>query len=103
MREELLKQTIKCPYCETEYFPSEIFYPDYFLGQETDIERDNLGKILYYDGKEANHTETFVCDKCEKQFKVTADIKFTVIEDNSNNKHEDYFTLKPVKLFLDEN
>lgn len=97
-----IKQTIKCPYCDIEYLPSEIFYPKYFLGQEKDIERDTLGQILYYDGIDADHTETYICDNCNKQFKVEADIKFTAIPDNQNNLNEDYITLKPVKLFLNE-
>lgn len=103
MKNKELKTTIKCPYCGTEYLPSEIYYPEYFLGQEKNIERDALGNVVYYDGVDANPIETFVCNKCEKQFKVVADIKFNVYEDNCNNLNEDYYTLKPVKLFLDEN
>lgn len=97
-----IKQTIKCPYCDTEYLPSEIFYPYHFLGQENNIERDTLGQILYFDGLDADHSETYICDKCNKQFKVEAEIKFNVFEDNRNNINENYYTQKPVKLFLDE-
>lgn len=99
---EPIKQTIKCPYCDTEYLPSEIFCPNYFLGQEYNVERDTLGQILYYEGIDADHMETYICDKCNKQFKVEADIKFTVTADNINNVNENYYTPKPVKLFLDE-
>ena len=99
---EILKQTIKCPYCDTEYLPSEIFLPKHFLGQEHDVERDTLGQVLYYEGIDADHSETYICDKCNKQFKVEAEIKFNVTEDNRNNLNENYYTAKPVKLFLDE-
>lgn len=97
-----LKQTIKCPYCDTEYLPSEIFNPKYFLGQEHDVERDTLGQIIYYEGLDADRCETFICERCDKQFKVEAEIKFTAKEDNKNNVNGNYFTQKPVKLFLNE-
>lgn len=102
MKQNNLRQVIKCPYCDTEYLPSEIFYPKNFLGQETDIERDTFGAIIYYNGIEADTTETFICQSCNKQFKVQADIKFNVSQDNRNNLNSDYYTSKPVKLFLDE-
>lgn len=103
MKNTNLKNTIKCPYCDTEYLPCEIYYPDYFLGQEKDIERDTLGEVIYYSGLESDTSETFICEKCKKQFKVEADIKFKTYKDNKNNLNNDYFTPKPLKLFLDEN
>lgn len=97
-----LRPTIHCPYCGREYLPCEIFYPDKFLGQETNIERDSLGQVLYYDGKDACFQEQYICDKCENQFIVTADIKFIAEKDDQNNLNKNYFTLKPAKLFLPE-
>lgn len=37
---------IKCPFCDTEYLPGEIYLPKHFLGQPIDIERDIAGNIL---------------------------------------------------------
>lgn len=101
--QNVIKQTIKCPYCNTEYLPSEIFYPEYFLGQERNIERDTLGSIIYYEGKDADHTENFTCNYCNKPFTVTAEIKFNTIQNKYRDMDDDYQTVKPIKLFLDEN
>lgn len=62
---EFIKQTIKCPYCDTEYLPSEIFLPEHFLGQEHDVERDTLGHILYYEGIDADPTWAYFSDIIE--------------------------------------
>lgn len=97
-----VKQTIVCPYCGWEYLPSEIFYPDHFLGQESNVERDSFGKILYYENLDSDHDEHYICDHCEKQFFVHADIKFSTSADEMNNLNNNYYTQKPVKLFLDE-
>ena len=42
---------IKCPYCDAEYFPAELFYRDDLLGRPTDIEKSHFGEILYSSGK----------------------------------------------------
>ena len=97
-----IKETIHCPYCDREYLPSEIFYPNEFLGQETNIERDTLGQIVYYEGEDAISCETYICDGCNKQFKVRVMKKFITEKDDQNNLNHDYYTLKPTKLFLDE-
>ena len=40
---------IKCPHCNAEYLPAEIYYPDEFLGRPTDINKiHNTGKLDYY-------------------------------------------------------
>lgn len=68
--------TIKCPHCDYEYLPGEIYFPDQFLGQPKDIERTIDGKIAIYDGIEQNLTELYYCEKCNKPFKVKANINF---------------------------
>lgn len=97
-----LVDVIKCPYCDMEYLPCEIFYPDEFLGQETNIERDNSGKIVYYEGVSATTKETYVCDNCNKQFSIKVNRQFITSKDEQNNLNHNYYTIKPAKLFLDE-
>ena len=74
-------QIIRCPYCSAEYLPGEIFMPKYFLGQPKDIEKDFQGKILDYDGLKQDLTETYTCDKCMSNFRVTANITYSVKEE----------------------
>ena len=62
---------ITCPYCGREYLPAEIFYPKSVLGNPYDIQRDYTGKILDYFDDTYDNTETYVCDVCNKQFKVS--------------------------------
>lgn len=68
--------TIKCPNCEAEYLPGEIFLPKYFLGQPTNIEKDIEGKILWHDGIDQDTTEKFTCTKCDTTFSVKANISY---------------------------
>lgn len=70
------KTTIRCPHCGYEYLPAEIYYPDSFIGDPSDIIRDEAGNILGYQGNDVNTVETFICDKCEKSFSVDASITF---------------------------
>lgn len=72
----LSKKIIKCPYCGYEYLPSEIFYPDDFLGKPQDIIKDENGVILGYNGSDMLTSETYVCDKCGKNFAIDATISF---------------------------
>ena len=70
---------ITCPHCGYEYLPSEIFYGDALLGQPTEIVRDVLGKILYYEYKEGHEqdlTEHYICDGCGKSFAIEASISY---------------------------
>jgi len=85
---------IKCPCCETEYLPGEIFLPKYFLGQPTDIEKDYSGKILSYAGVEQNLNEEYICDKCGKKFIVKANINYDVTIDRNKDLSEPYSSNK---------
>lgn len=79
-------EIIKCPLCDTEYLPSEIFLPQHFLGMANDIEKDFSGKILDYEGIPVDLTETYICDNCGCTLNIEAKIQFSV-------------TLSPVKIF----
>ena len=75
-----MKNIIRCPYCNTEYLPGEIFLPNHFLGKPKDVERDYSGKIIYYDGIEQDLTESYICDKCSSTFEVVASISYNIKE-----------------------
>lgn len=68
--------TIKCPNCECEYLPGEIYLPDYFLGQPTNVIRGFENNVLAYDGQPMDLEEEYTCDKCGKKFKVKATVTF---------------------------
>lgn len=73
-------QIIRCPYCDAEYLPGEIFLPKYFLGQPQEIEKDYRGKILYSDGIEQDLNEVYTCDYCKSIFNIKAEIRYKVEE-----------------------
>lgn len=70
------KTTIRCPHCNTEYLPGEIYYPNAFVGQPTHIIKDPDGNVLGFDGDDMQTEEVFTCEKCGKQFKVDASVTF---------------------------
>lgn len=82
--------TIKCPCCGYEYLPAEIFLPDYILGKPTDISRTVDGKVQYINGKSSDLTERYICDKCNKPFKVTANLFFKTEYDSINDFDSDF-------------
>lgn len=97
-----MQTIIKCPYCDAEYLPGEIFLPDEFLGQPTDVEKDYKHQILFNGGKDQNVEETYTCDYCGKQFTVKADINYKVDKVNAVDFSSDYETIKESKLTLKE-
>lgn len=84
-----MENIIKCPYCGYEYTPSEIYYPNEFLGKPKNIYRDIDGKIEKID-KEPNLSETYTCDSCDKTFKVSASVNFVTEKLEELNFDEDY-------------
>lgn len=92
MKEKQLT-TIKCPKCNYEYLPAEIFYPDSLLGKPKDIIRADSGKIEFFSGDDADLREDFTCDNCGAHFVVVADITFTSHYDSNLDFSEDYETV----------
>ena len=84
--------TIKCPKCGREYHPSEIFYPNSFLGRATDVARDNDGNILFFTGDDMCLNEEYTCDNCNTTFKVIASVDFKTSIDNEHSFDEEYST-----------
>ena len=94
---------IKCPNCEAEYLPDEIYLNKYFLGHHKDIDKDIFGKIIYKDGIEQNLEESYICDKCDCRFNVKAKIEYEVSQDTLNDVDILYETNKyDNRIFLKE-
>lgn len=70
------KTTIRCPHCNCEYLPAEIYYPNVFLGRPIEIIRDESGNILGHHGNDMNTSEQYCCDKCNQLFNIDASITF---------------------------
>jgi hypothetical protein len=83
-------EIIRCPKCDYEYLPSEIFVPKNFLGVPKNVERDFSGRILDYCGSSPDLFESYTCDNCNTTFRVTAKIGFSTEIDVVENFDEDY-------------
>jgi transposase-like protein len=93
---------ISCPYCGQEYLPSEIYIPNSFLGKATQIFRKTSGKIDTFFGKNMDLKETYICDKCNTEFAVSAKVTFNSYEIDNTFK-EDFVSKLNKKLILEEN
>lgn len=78
--------TIKCPHCNSEYLPGEIFLPGSIIGQPNEVIRDSLGKIIYEDysdtNKEPDTIEHFTCEYCNKPFIIEAVVAYRTKEES---------------------
>jgi DNA-directed RNA polymerase subunit RPC12/RpoP len=76
---------IKCPHCNSEYLPGEIYMPNSLIGQPDEVVRDALGKIIYEDydtpEREPDMIESYICDYCEKPFIVEATVTYKTREE----------------------
>ena len=76
---------IKCPHCEAEYLPGEIYMPNAIIGQPDEIVKDSLGKIIYEDystpDREPCLTESFTCEYCNKPFVIEATVSYKTKEE----------------------
>lgn len=95
-------KTIKCPKCDREYLPAEIFYPKFFFGDVKDITRDYSGKIISFSGNSLNLSENYICDGCGTAMKVYARINFESVVDTVRDFNNDYVSQKEKKLELFE-
>lgn len=83
-------EIIECPKCGTQYLPAEIFYPKSLLGTPYAIFKGNDGRLIDYEGSSMELSETYICDKCGKNLKVTAKCHFIVEELKENVFEEEY-------------
>ena len=70
-------EIIECPKCKYEYLPAEIFIPNAFFGRPHDIERDENGKLVSYEGTSVDLFETYKCDHCNTEFRVVTKLQLT--------------------------
>lgn len=73
---------IKCPYCNREYFPGEIFMPKSFLGSAF-----HLSETLVI-GSDMELKESYNCDSCNGHFNVEATVNFIVNKESFGNFDE---------------
>ena len=70
---------IKCPHCQAQYLPGEIYMPGSLIGQPEEVVKDGFGKIIYEDyqeGRAPEMLEHFTCDYCDKPFVVEATVSY---------------------------
>lgn len=84
---------IKCPHCGAEYLPEEIFFADDLLGHPSDIVKDEEGKIKYFKDNNKEKSEEYICDYCNKTFKVSVKFQFNV------QKFDDFDDEYSIKLW----
>ena len=70
---------IKCPHCQAQYLPGEIYMPGSLIGQPEEVVKDGFGKIIYEDYsdlKAPEMLEHFICEYCDKPFVVEATVSY---------------------------
>ncbi len=85
-----MEQFIECPKCKCQYYPSEVFIPEYLLGNPTDIMRDSKGKIVISNSTLFDPNEEFTCEHCGAHFTVKASISFDVKIDEQHSFDNEY-------------
>ena len=92
---------IKCPNCNAEYHPAEIFFPRDFFGEPGQIIRDQNNQIVTITGTDMNLNETYRCDFCNTTFKTISKISFNTTEQINYDKPYSS-TIRKNCLFLQE-
>lgn len=85
---------IKCPYCNYEYHPSQIFVPKYVFGKCLDITHDDTGKIIRTVGDTSCFKEQYNCDNCHNTFSVSLHMVFKSSKECEEDFREDYTLIK---------
>lgn len=85
------KTSIRCPHCNCEYLPAEIYFPDQLLGHPSEIIKDESGNILGYQGSDMNTVEQYCCDKCDHLFSIDAVVTFKTTAVNDIFEVDDDF------------
>ena len=92
-------EIIECPKCGYEYLPAEIFVPKYYFGIPENIERNEQGKIVSYDGTSVDLFEKYTCDKCNTEFRVVSKLQLTTELTFPGSFNEEYITKIDRSLF----
>ena len=93
-------EIIECPKCGYEYLPAEIFVPRAFFGRPENIERNDAGKLISYEGSSVDLFEKYICDNCGTEFRVVAKLQLTASEKFPDSFDDDYFTKLNPELFV---
>lgn len=80
-------QIVTCPYCGAQYLVSEIFMPEDLLDKAYVVHKDENGKIEFVSGEEAELVESYICDYCNKQFKVEASTYYVSLKDDVEDEY----------------
>lgn len=92
-------EIIECPKCKYEYLPSEVFIPRYFFGRPEEIQRDDNGKLISYEGTSVDLFEKYICDNCDTEFRVVAKLQLTTELSFPGSFNGDYVTNIDKSLF----
>lgn len=92
-------EIVECPNCGYEYLPAEIFIPKYYFGKPYNIERNEEGKLLSYEGTSVDLFEIYTCDKCNKEFRVVSKLQLTTELTFPGSFDEEYVTKIETSLF----
>lgn len=88
---------IKCPHCQAQYLPGEIYMPGALIGQHDDLVKDGFGKILYEDYAEGcapEMIEHFTCEYCDKPFVIEATVTYkSMVEEPEKDFSTQYVSL----------
>ena len=85
-------EIIECPKCGYEYLPAEIFVPKYYFGTPKDIERNEQGKLVSYEGTSVDLFEKYTCDCCNTEFRVVSKLQLTTELEFPGCFDEEYFS-----------
>lgn len=90
------KKIIECPHCKYQYEPSDIFLPNYILGKKY-LEKSKEGKLSLVQKYPQVLEESYICDSCDKNFKVYAKLEFMTV----GNEIENILSEHNLKVNLD--
>ena len=96
-------EIIECPHCKYEYLPAEIFVPKFYFGVPKNIERNEQGKIISYEGTSVDLFEKYTCDNCNTEFRVVSKLQLTTEGTFPGSFSEEYVTKIDTGLFHIEN
>ena len=85
---------IKCPVCGAEYLPSEIFFPNDLIGKQTEIVKDERGKVLHYDDCDLCLEQEFVCEHCGNRFITKATVSYQTCDPDADFSDESVIKIR---------
>lgn len=92
-------EIIECPKCGYEYLPAEIFVPKYYFGKPENIQRDENGRLLSYEGTSVDLFEKYKCDCCNSEFRIVSKLQLTTELAFPGSFSEEYVSKIDTTLF----